>query len=96
MILVQVLKTAGFTIGRAGMITCNEKLLMAMERLLTKVIRSEKQLRSLISSIMQAHSGFRFDVHQISEFGTEIANLQRAFKSAQWGCQLVPCLRSLC
>ena len=70
-------KGAGFMIGRAGMITCNDKLLVALEVLLTKVIRSEKQLRSLISSIIQAH--------QISEFGTEIANLQRALKSATEG-----------
>ena len=67
------------------MITCNDKLLVAMEVLLTKVIRSEKQLKSLISAFTQAHSGFKFDVHRISEFGTEIANLQRALKSATEG-----------
>ena len=78
-------KGAGFMIGRGGYITCNNALNEALEVLLTKVIRSEKQLRSLINTMIQAHTGFKFGVKEIIIFGTEMAHLQRALKSVTGG-----------
>ena len=82
-------KGAGFMIGRntgdGVMITCNDSLHSAIEVLLSKVIRSEKQLRSLINTLIQAHAGFKFDSTQICVFGTEMAHLQRALKSVTTG-----------
>ena len=78
-------KGAGFMIGRGGYITCNDALNEALEVLLTKVIRSEKQLRSLINTLIQAHPGFKFSVKDITVFGTEMAHLQRALKSVTSG-----------
>lgn len=53
--------------------------------LLTKVIRSIKQLESQIGSLLQAHVAFRFDIDQIAIFGELMAMLQVVLKRAKAG-----------
>ena len=56
---------AGFLIGRNNQIYCNEMLEVSLQVLLTKPVKGEKQLMSLIGSLVQSHAGFKFDTDQI-------------------------------
>ena len=82
--IVETVKAAGYNISRGG-IGCGEEFLEVMRILLTKHIRSVKQLESLIGSILQAHVAFRFTTEQISVFGELMAQLQAVLKAAKAG-----------
>ena len=82
--ITQQVKAAGYVLSEAG-ISCGDEFYDVMVVLLTKVIRSIKQLESLIGSLLQAHVAFRFDIDQIAIFGELMAMLQVVLKRAKAG-----------
>jgi hypothetical protein len=82
--ITQQVKAAGYVLSEAG-ISCGDEFYDVMVVLLTKVIRSIKQLESLIGPLLQAHVAFRFDIDQIAIFGELMAMLQVVLKRAKAG-----------
>ena len=82
--IVDEVTGAGYQIS-AGGISCGDSVVEALMVLLTKVIRSLKQLQSLIGSLLQAHVAFKFNLEQISTFGELMAVLQAVLKRSKKG-----------